>query len=299
MSFIKHEFLKKAKSVNPRLYDIGCYNDNLALMLAPETDEMIRLAQESRSKLSDLIKPFYYKNLNNLYETFVPQRNKSAEQKYFLNNLVGAARSSSAHMFLLGILLGWGGRGSDILSGTSCRRLGGQEDCIRLLTVVWDVSWVLWGVWCGLLNCGVGEKCLRFDDQGRQTKSASSSLFLCLKEITFRSELRRIFQVQNVFADNLHGIGIWMVESGIKSEKCYFVYNTVSENDVWVQTKDGEPFVASAERKLQKDSATSHLYNDVVYARSEALKEVHTNEFATKEFVMMEVDMKECDMRAS
>ncbi|GJS32469.1 hypothetical protein Tco_0530851 [Tanacetum coccineum] len=42
-SFAKPEFLKKAQRVNPRLYDIGCYNDNLALMLAPESDEMIRV----------------------------------------------------------------------------------------------------------------------------------------------------------------------------------------------------------------------------------------------------------------
>ncbi|GKC86386.1 hypothetical protein Tco_1142103 [Tanacetum coccineum] len=54
-SFVKPEFLKKAQRANPRLYDIGCYNDNLALMLAPESNKMIRLAQESRSKLSDLI----------------------------------------------------------------------------------------------------------------------------------------------------------------------------------------------------------------------------------------------------
>ncbi|GJT81354.1 retrovirus-related pol polyprotein from transposon TNT 1-94 [Tanacetum coccineum] len=40
-------FLKKAQRANPRLYDIGCYNDNLALMLASESDEMIRLAQEN------------------------------------------------------------------------------------------------------------------------------------------------------------------------------------------------------------------------------------------------------------
>nr|GFB25630.1 hypothetical protein [Tanacetum cinerariifolium] len=57
-SFAKHEFLKKAQRANPRLYDIGCYNDNFALMLAPESDEVIRLEKESRSKLSDLIKPF-------------------------------------------------------------------------------------------------------------------------------------------------------------------------------------------------------------------------------------------------
>ncbi|GJZ54919.1 hypothetical protein Tco_0610112 [Tanacetum coccineum] len=46
-SFVKPEFLKKAQRANPRLYDIGCYNDNLALMLAPESNESIRLAQES------------------------------------------------------------------------------------------------------------------------------------------------------------------------------------------------------------------------------------------------------------
>ncbi|GJU77840.1 hypothetical protein Tco_1274910 [Tanacetum coccineum] len=82
-SFAKPEFLKKAQRANPRLYDIGCYNDNLALMLAPESDEMIRLAKESRSKLSDLIRPFDYDQLNNLYDLFVPQREKSPEQQYF------------------------------------------------------------------------------------------------------------------------------------------------------------------------------------------------------------------------
>nr|GEW22779.1 uncharacterized mitochondrial protein AtMg00810-like [Tanacetum cinerariifolium] len=82
-SFAKPEFLKKAQRVNPRLYDICCYNDNLALMLAPESDEVICLEQESRSKLSDLIRPFDYEKLNNLYDLFVPQREKLSEQRYF------------------------------------------------------------------------------------------------------------------------------------------------------------------------------------------------------------------------
>ncbi|GKB09784.1 hypothetical protein Tco_0843707 [Tanacetum coccineum] len=43
-SFVKPEFLKKAQRANPRLYDIGYINDNLALMLAPESEETIRLA---------------------------------------------------------------------------------------------------------------------------------------------------------------------------------------------------------------------------------------------------------------
>nr|GEX26429.1 hypothetical protein [Tanacetum cinerariifolium] len=47
-SFAKPEFLKKAQRANPRLYDIGCYNDNLALMLAPESDEVIRLEKEKK-----------------------------------------------------------------------------------------------------------------------------------------------------------------------------------------------------------------------------------------------------------
>ncbi|GJU42214.1 hypothetical protein Tco_1195171 [Tanacetum coccineum] len=81
--FAKPEFLKKAQRANPRLYDIGCYNDNLALMLAPDSDETIRLDKERRSKLSDLIRPFDYAQLNNLYDWFAPQREKSAEQHHF------------------------------------------------------------------------------------------------------------------------------------------------------------------------------------------------------------------------
>nr|GEZ42921.1 hypothetical protein [Tanacetum cinerariifolium] len=65
-SFTKPEFLKKAQRANPHLYDIGCYNDNLVLMLAPDSDEVIRLKKESRSKLSDLIRLFDYTKLNNL-----------------------------------------------------------------------------------------------------------------------------------------------------------------------------------------------------------------------------------------
>ncbi|GKA07354.1 retrovirus-related pol polyprotein from transposon TNT 1-94 [Tanacetum coccineum] len=61
---------KFLESSNKALVDKlkGCYNDNLALMLAPEYDEMTRLDKESRSKLSDLIRHFDYDQLNNLYD---------------------------------------------------------------------------------------------------------------------------------------------------------------------------------------------------------------------------------------
>ncbi|GJV59725.1 hypothetical protein Tco_1465825 [Tanacetum coccineum] len=75
--------LMSYKMESQKSFNECCYNDNLSLMLAPESDEIIRLAQESRSKLSDLIKLFDYKNLNNLYDLFVPQRKKSPEQRYF------------------------------------------------------------------------------------------------------------------------------------------------------------------------------------------------------------------------
>nr|GEV65159.1 DNA-directed DNA polymerase [Tanacetum cinerariifolium] len=93
-SFAKPEFLKKAQRANLRLYDIGCYNDNLALMLALESDEVIRLEKESRSKLSDLIRPFDYNKLNNLYDLFVSQREKSSEQRYF------SERSRLSHTYV-------------------------------------------------------------------------------------------------------------------------------------------------------------------------------------------------------
>ncbi|GJS69902.1 hypothetical protein Tco_0702743 [Tanacetum coccineum] len=87
--------LREAQRANPRLYDIGCYNDNLALMLAPESDETIRLDKESRSKLSDLIRPFDYDQLNNLYDLFVPQREKSPEQPLFSPNNKDESTSSN------------------------------------------------------------------------------------------------------------------------------------------------------------------------------------------------------------
>nr|GEY71230.1 hypothetical protein [Tanacetum cinerariifolium] len=58
--------------------------DNIVYKTAPESDEVIRLEKESRSKLSDLIRPFDYDKLNNLYDLFVPQCEKSYEQRYFL-----------------------------------------------------------------------------------------------------------------------------------------------------------------------------------------------------------------------
>nr|GEU60188.1 hypothetical protein [Tanacetum cinerariifolium] len=50
---------------------------------SPESDAVIRIEKESRSKLSDLIRPFDYEKLKNLYDLFVPQHEKSPAQRYF------------------------------------------------------------------------------------------------------------------------------------------------------------------------------------------------------------------------
>jgi hypothetical protein len=54
------------------------------------------------------------------------------------------------------------------------------------------------------------------------------------------------FRDPKSLAEGLHYSGfkgIWMLDPGIKQEKGYFVYDSGSENDVWVQKADGTPFV--------------------------------------------------------
>jgi len=36
---------------------------------------------------------------------------------------------------------------------------------------------------------------------------------------------------------------IWMLDPGIKQEEGYFVYDSGSKNDVWIQNADETPFV--------------------------------------------------------
>lgn len=48
--------------------------------------------------------------------------------------------------------------------------------------------------------------------------------------------------------DELHSIGfkaIWMLDPGIKKEDGYFVYESGSKADVWVQKSDGTHFVGT------------------------------------------------------
>ncbi|KAK4422453.1 Alpha-glucosidase 2 [Sesamum alatum] len=54
------------------------------------------------------------------------------------------------------------------------------------------------------------------------------------------------FPDPKTLADDLHQNGfkaIWMLDPGIKNEEGYFVYDSGSKRDIWIQTADGKPFV--------------------------------------------------------
>nr|GEZ71518.1 hypothetical protein [Tanacetum cinerariifolium] len=73
----------KVKVLDNIVYKTGQSVQTMNMLNPPESDEVIRLEKESRLKLSDLIRPFDYEKLNNLYDLFVPQRKKSSAQRYF------------------------------------------------------------------------------------------------------------------------------------------------------------------------------------------------------------------------
>nr|GEW81250.1 hypothetical protein [Tanacetum cinerariifolium] len=72
MSFAKPKFLKKAQRAIPRLYDIGCYNANLALMLAPKSDEDLKAQLQDKgiviSELKKLIEKLKGKSVDTKFE---------------------------------------------------------------------------------------------------------------------------------------------------------------------------------------------------------------------------------------
>lgn len=60
--------------------------------------------------------------------------------------------------------------------------------------------------------------------------------------------LQERFSDPKSLAADLHQNGfkaIWMLDPGIKSEKGYFVYDSGSEKDIWIQTADGKPFIGT------------------------------------------------------
>ncbi|GJS24381.1 hypothetical protein Tco_0453013 [Tanacetum coccineum] len=72
-TFANPMYLKKAQYEHPGLYAITQDQSDPATRLIPDSEEILTLADKSRSKLNkDLVKPFDYTKLNSLYEIFKP-----------------------------------------------------------------------------------------------------------------------------------------------------------------------------------------------------------------------------------
>ncbi|GJR92670.1 hypothetical protein Tco_0264844 [Tanacetum coccineum] len=72
-TFANPKYLKKAQSDKPCLYEIPYDTSDPANRFAPDGEEIVTLAKESRSKLDkDKVKPYDYTYQNSLYETFKP-----------------------------------------------------------------------------------------------------------------------------------------------------------------------------------------------------------------------------------
>ncbi|GJV47915.1 hypothetical protein Tco_1438127 [Tanacetum coccineum] len=70
-TFANPRYLKKAQSEKPYLYEIPYDTSDLANRFAPNREETMTLANESRSKLNkDYVKPYDYTRQNSLYEIF-------------------------------------------------------------------------------------------------------------------------------------------------------------------------------------------------------------------------------------
>ncbi|GJX33258.1 retrovirus-related pol polyprotein from transposon TNT 1-94 [Tanacetum coccineum] len=80
-------YLEKAHWEKLCHYNIVYDKHDLANFFAPENDETIHLAEERQSKLSKIIKHFDYTKLNKLYDMFLPQKERLAEQIPFSNDL--------------------------------------------------------------------------------------------------------------------------------------------------------------------------------------------------------------------
>ncbi|GKD19550.1 retrovirus-related pol polyprotein from transposon TNT 1-94 [Tanacetum coccineum] len=100
--------LKKAISQNPKLYDVSCLDDSKIHIHIRDTEDILDDATKSQIKMKSKMKDpiaiekkqnvctIDYTKLNALYEDFVPQKELSVEQKYFLSSYISSENPSNA-----------------------------------------------------------------------------------------------------------------------------------------------------------------------------------------------------------
>ncbi|GJT45360.1 reverse transcriptase zinc-binding domain-containing protein [Tanacetum coccineum] len=97
--------LSQAYAKIPKLYNAYELRDENVQLHAFDSEETLEDAEKSQLKMKEFqkdekvqelkIKPIDYTNLNNLYETFVPQVELSLEQKYFLETFISSEDPSN------------------------------------------------------------------------------------------------------------------------------------------------------------------------------------------------------------
>ncbi|GKC15394.1 hypothetical protein Tco_1012176 [Tanacetum coccineum] len=102
--------LKKAISQNPKLYDASCFDDSKIHVNIRDTEDILDDATKSQIKMKNKLKDpiaiekkqnvctIDYKKLNALYEDFVPQKEFSAEQKYFSLSFISSENPLNASL---------------------------------------------------------------------------------------------------------------------------------------------------------------------------------------------------------
>ncbi|GJT36888.1 hypothetical protein Tco_0936753 [Tanacetum coccineum] len=100
--------LKKAISQNPKLYDASCLDDSKIQINVRDTEDILNDVTKSQIKMKrksqdptavekkQNIWTIDYKKLNALYKDFVPQKEFSAEQKYFSSSFISSEKFSNA-----------------------------------------------------------------------------------------------------------------------------------------------------------------------------------------------------------
>ncbi|GKB00743.1 hypothetical protein Tco_0828736 [Tanacetum coccineum] len=99
--------LKKAVSQNPKLYDASCLGDSKIHVNIRDIEDILDDATKSQIKMKNKLKDpiaiekkqnvctIDYKKLNAFYEDFVPQKEFSAEQKYFSSSFISSKNPSN------------------------------------------------------------------------------------------------------------------------------------------------------------------------------------------------------------
>nr|GEW32502.1 retrovirus-related Pol polyprotein from transposon TNT 1-94 [Tanacetum cinerariifolium] len=77
--------LKKAIAAQPKMYDGERLHSMKLIINSHDSEETLEDAEEIRLKMKNKMIQLNYAKSNDLYETFVPQKDFSAEQTYFLN----------------------------------------------------------------------------------------------------------------------------------------------------------------------------------------------------------------------